>query len=132
MPARDQILHQANANFDFFLKNEHYFKCFSLFYYFASIDPVVSQFITGVIGHTVQRLNGSLKLLLSEQNLIVSDSDVLQKADGIQSEMTFLINKYYVIRHGMTESEFKLRSIQYIEISLGSWIYWLKKDNRKN
>ncbi len=99
----EELKHYAVANLNFFLKNPVFFKCFLLFYYYASISEEFRTMNEEFNKRALLRFQNSLR----KMNL--SEGTIKTKAEHLHSFLISSIEKFYITEH-------KLNITNYIEL----------------
>ena len=116
--ARDKTLHVMRANFEFFLSRPHYFKCFMLFYYYASIDPDFRKLNTEFNDRAINRFIDLFKLLRPKK----SATDIKRFAEDLHDQLIGSIEKFFTVNHKLSTAAYERRAITALEERLDSFL----------
>lgn len=92
------------SNLVFFLTNPHYFKCFFLFYYFASISTKYRHINTQMTNVGIERLETALAQL-------TKDNDQRKRvSEQLHRDLIAAIQKYFIVTHSEPATQYWQRT----------------------
>jgi AcrR family transcriptional regulator len=92
----EQIRHVYRSNFEFFLRHRHYFKCFFLFYYMASIDAEYRKMNSELTQRAISRFH-TLPTQLAKGRSSRSQIDGL--SESLHETLIGSVQRFFIVNH---------------------------------
>jgi len=94
-----KILHMVESNLRFFLDHPSYFKCFMLYYYYATFNKAFRAQNTELVRVATQRLQTYLRQHSSETGNTVDDATIETQASVLHNHLMGCIMKFFNVDH---------------------------------
>lgn len=107
----ERIRSIASANMEFFMKRRHYYRCFILFYHYASIDSRLRKLNTLFYEGAITRMAGAV----GELNPALEPSRKQIWAETLYRSYFFSIERYFVLDHKRSADEWRALALSELD-----------------
>jgi AcrR family transcriptional regulator len=114
----ERVMEVLRSNFEFWFAHPEYFKCFFLFYYFASIDARYRQMNSGVTERAIARFEGLLKEHVADRKSGFADAAIRRWAESLHRELIGSVQQYFIVDQPGTMAEYQARALENFRLRL--------------
>ncbi|RYZ71197.1 MAG: TetR/AcrR family transcriptional regulator [Proteobacteria bacterium] len=109
-----KILVIVRENMEFFMKRKHYYRCFILFYHFASIDARLRKINTQFYDRAVERMSGPVL----ELNPKLTSDTIKLWSEILYRGYFFSIQRYFTVEHNRSAENWRSDAEQEIGLMI--------------
>ncbi len=119
---RELLCRMVDENLRFFLDHPAYFKCYFLFFYFASIDASYRKMNSLANKRAIARIDGYLRAMCAEKGIAVTEERLAELGESIHRELIGAIQKFYNVTHSIPKSRFRETHLAQLDSRLGEFL----------